>query len=477
MDMFDTHVETHVEAATPVLPERVAKRAPGQRSGRLNRRGVADARAVKLVATEVLDPLGQPFDVALVGLGYVGLPTALAFHSAGRSVLGLDVSESRRRDIMEDRADLLESDHVRLRTALLDPGRFTLGDDASRLRDARAVIIAVPTPVDDHLIPDLTILRDACARVVEHAVAGQVLILTSTTYVGSTDDLLVAPLLARGFTVGEDIYVAFSPERIDPGNERHTHEDVPRVVGGVTPACTAAASAALAAYAANLHSVSSPGAAEMTKLFENTFRAVNIALANELADLCRTLRLDVIEVVEAAATKPYGFMPFYPGPGVGGHCIPCDPHYLLWQLRSRRQPAPMIEQAMASIAGQPAHVVDRVREVLSLNGRGTTGARVLILGVSYKPDVEDVRQSPALEIIEGLLRVGAQVEFHDPLVPVIRLRDGSSLASLHRPDTSEADIVVVHTLHTDLDIDWLEDAPLILDASYRLRDFPQRFAL
>ena len=417
------------------------------------------------------------FDVALVGLGYVGLPTALAFHAAGSSVLGVDVSSRRREDIARCRVDLLDSDHDRLRAALEDKASFTVTGDVTDLTRSRAVIIAVPTPVDEHLLPDLSILRSACAEVVENAVPGQVLILTSTTYVGSTSDLLVTPLLNRGFSVGEDIHVAFSPERIDPGNDRHRHEDVPRVVGGVSPACVEAASATLGAYARNLHVVSSPAAAEMTKLFENTFRAVNISLANELAEVSRTLKLDAIEVIEAAATKPYGFMPFFPGPGVGGHCIPCDPHYLLWQLRSVRQTAPVIEQSMAAIAARPLRVVDRVREVLSLNGRGMTGARVLVLGVAYKPDVEDVRESPALEIIARLRQVGAQVSFFDELVPSLRLHDGSVMSSVASPADVDTDIVVVHTLHSSTDVSWLADTPLILDTSYRLRDYPQRFAL
>lgn len=417
------------------------------------------------------------FDVALVGMGYVGLPTALAFHTAGRAVLGIDVSDGRRRDIMAQRVDLLDSDRARLERALADPGKFVLSTDLSDLRQARAVIIAVPTPVDDHLLPDLTILRSACAAVVANAVAGEVIILTSTTYVGSTYDLLVAPLTARGFTVGQDIHVAFSPERIDPGNDRHLHEEVPRVIGGFTPTCALAAKAVLGAYAAHLHVVSSPGAAEMTKLLENTFRAVNIALANELADVSRTLEIDVVEVVEAAATKPYGFMPFFPGPGAGGHCIPCDPHYLLWQLRSSRQSAPVIEQAMVALARRPMQVVERVREVLSLNGRGMTGTRVLVLGVAYKPDVEDVRESPALAILDGLRRAGAHVAFSDPLVGRVRLPDGTTIESTADPVSYGAEIVVMHTLHRGVDVSWVQEVPLVLDASYRLSDLPQRFAL
>jgi len=419
---------------------------------------------------------GFRFDVAFVGLGYVGLPTALAFHAARRQVLGFDVSSERLAAIEAGRVDLLDSDRERLHRALGEDD-FTLTDDVGSLAEAQAVIIAVPTPVDEYQLPDLAILRSACASVVANAVQGQIIILTSTSYVGSTQEMLVAPLAARGFTIGEDIHVAFSPERIDPGNDRHAHEDVARVVGGATPGCARAAMAALGAYVVNLFPVSSTEVAEMTKLFENTFRAVNIALANELAQISRALKIDVAEVMTAAATKPFGFMAFMPGPGVGGHCIPCDPHYLLWQLRRKRLATPIIEQTMQSIASRPLRVVDRVIEVLSLAGRGINEARVLVLGVAYKPDVQDVRESPAVEIITGLRALGAIVDFHDPLVEVLRLPGGESMKSVADPRQCEADLVLVHTLHQCLDVSWLEDTPLILDTSYRLRELPQCFAL
>ena len=416
------------------------------------------------------------FDVALVGLGYVGLPTALAFHAARRQVLGFDVSSERLEAIEAERVDLLDSDRERLHRALGEDA-LTLTQDAGCLAEARAVLIAVPTPVDEYQLPDLSILRSACATVVANAVHGQVIILTSTSYVGCTREMLVAPLAARGFTIGKDIHVAFSPERIDPGNDRHAHEEVARVVGGATSECAEAAMVALGAYAVNLFPVSSAEVAEMTKLFENTFRAVNIALANELADISRTLKIDVAEVMAAAATKPFGFMAFMPGPGVGGHCIPCDPHYLLWQLRRNRLATPIIEQSMQSIAFRPLRVVDRVTEVLSLAGCGIKEARILVLGVAYKPDVQDVRESPAIEIVKGLRALGATVDFHDPLVDVLRLPGGEPMKSVADPQQYDADLVLVHTLHKCLDLSWLEDAPLILDTTYRLPELPQRFAL
>jgi nucleotide sugar dehydrogenase len=268
--------------------------------------------------------------------------------------------------------------------------------------------------------------------------------------------------------------VAFSPERIDPGNDRHSHEAVARVVGGATSSCTDKAAAALAGYAHNVHRVSSTGAAEMTKLLENTFSAVNIALANELAEVTGVLDLDVMEVINAASTKPYGFMPFYPGPGVGGHCIPCDPHYLLWQLRKQRVSAPVIEQAMSHIAGRPRRVVERCGEVLAASGRSVAGARVMVVGVSYKPDVEDVRESPALEIIEQLLEQGAHVGFHDPLIPKLDLPELGRLVNQSDPAAFDPDLVVLHTVHSCVDLTWVNGRAPVLDTTYRMTDLPRR---
>lgn len=406
-------------------------------------------------------------DIAIVGLGYVGLPTALAFHAAGRTVLGIDVSRHRLDEIREQRADLLDSDRHRLALALGEPQEFSISADPAELARADAILICVPTPVDAYLMPDLAILRAACAQVVANAVAGQAIILTSTTYVGSTQEMLVEPLRARGLQAGADVAVAFSPERIDPGNTGHLHEDVPRVVGGATEQCTERVAEILAGYARHVHRVVSPEVAEMVKLVENTFRAVNIALVNEVADICHTLALPVLDVIDAAATKPYGFMPFYPGPGVGGHCIPCDPHYLLWQLRRTRLQTPIIAQAMHGIATRPHRVVDRLREVLSEAGLGLVGTRVLVVGVSYKPDVEDVRESPALEIIATLHKLGAQVAFHDPYVGQARLPDGRVITGVDDPSGFGAQIVLLHTVHHQQDLAWTDDIPLLLDATYR----------
>ena len=447
--------------------------------GLLSRESVGSRPELNLVDTTAMaddSRLTQhafAFDVAIVGLGYVGLPTSLAFHAAGRRVLGVDVSQHRLTMISEERADLLASDQQRLTAALSDPG-FEMTADTARLSTAAAVIICVPTPVDHYLVPDLRILENACATVVAAAVPGQVLLLTSTTYVGTTRDLLVAPLTARGLTAGRDVFVAFSPERIDPGNDRGAHEDVPRVLGGATPACADKAAAILSSYAKNVHIVPSPDAAEMTKLLENTFRAVNIALANEFAEICQVMDVEVMDVINAAATKPYGFMPFFPGPGVGGHCIPCDPHYLLWQLRRERLSTPVIEQAMAGIAGRPHRVVARMRETLSEAGRGLGGARVLVVGVAYKPDVQDLRESPALEVLAELLGDGVTAAYYDPLFASVRLPDGTTLIGVGDPVAFDADLVLVHTAHHGVDLSWLTGQPLVLDATYRLADVPNR---
>jgi nucleotide sugar dehydrogenase len=418
---------------------------------------------------------GFEYDVAIVGLGYVGLPTALAYHHAGSSVLALDISEQRLATIRSRNADLLEDDRVRLEAAFTSDD-FLVTADPTMLARAAAVIVCVPTPVDDHLVPDLRILASASAMVVANAAAGQLLMLTSTTYVGCTDDMLVRPLAARGMVAGRDVFVAFSPERIDPGNASVAHEDVPRVLGAATEACAEVADDLLGRYA-RVHRVPSLAAAEMTKLLENTFRAVNIALANEFSDICRTMGIDVADVVDAAATKPYGFMAFMPGPGVGGHCIPCDPHYLLWQLRATRQQAPMITQAMTEIASRPRRVVDRVREVLSDRGRGLRGTRVLVVGVAYKRDVADLRESPALEVLAGLRDAGAVIGYADHRFPTLRLPDGEVLSDVVDERSFGADVVLLHTRHSDADLSWIEPGQTLVDTTYRGVDLPGRVVL
>ncbi|WP_229054677.1 nucleotide sugar dehydrogenase [Aeromicrobium sp. Leaf350] len=427
----------------------------------------------------IVDPspaTGFTRDVAVIGLGYVGLPTALAYFAADQAVLGLDASAARLVAIGAGQVDVIPTDRARLESAMFDD-RFQLTADPAMLSTAAAVIVCVPTPVDSHFVPDLTALRAACDTAVRHATPGQVIVLTSTTYVGCTIDLLVEPLARRGLRAGEDVFVAFSAERIDPGNSGTAQEVLPRVIGGATPACAERAAATLAGYAEHVHQVPSLATAEMTKLLENTFRAVNIALVNEFADICRTLDIDVTHVIEAAATKPYGFMAFTPGPGVGGHCIPCDPHYLLWQLRKDRTDAPMITEAMRQIAGRPGRTVDRVREMLAERPMAVKGARVLVVGVAYKPDVADVRESPALEILQGLRDLGAAIGYVDPHVPEVRLRDGVVLKSLVDPRWFNPALVLLHTPHADTDLSWLTPGQPVLDATFGRLDVADAVAL
>jgi nucleotide sugar dehydrogenase len=309
-------------------------------------------------------------------------------------------------------------------------------------------------------------VRSACASAVQHARAGQTLILTSTTYVGTTRDLLVAPLNERGFTVGEDIHVAFAPERINPGDALWEQAAVPRVLGGVTPRCTTQAARVLAATASKLHVVSSVEAAEFTKLQENTFRAVNLAFANEMAAAAGFYGVDPVEVVDAAATKPYGYLAHYPGPGVGGHCIPVDPYYLLEPLRAAGVASPLVEHAMAGVAGRPARVAERALEI------GGAGARVLLVGVAYKPGVEDHRESPALQIAEHLVERGAQVAYHDPLIEAV-----AGMRSVETPAAADYDLVVVAVVHPGHSYEFLADAEHVLDATYKTPGGKVRHAL
>ncbi len=359
---------------------------------------------------------------------------------------------------------------------------FVLTDRIEALAAADLVLICVPTPVDEHHLPDLEILEGACAAVVSHACPGQTLVLTSTTYVGCTRELLVEPLTERGLRVGEDVHVAFAPERIDPGVTDHEQLQTPRVIGGVTETCFRRASELLRHTCAHLHRVSSPEAAEMVKLYENTFRAVNIALAFEIAEACRAHGLEPTEVIDGAASKPYGFMAHYPSAGVGGHCIAVDPHYLLHPLRERGRPARVAEEALRKLAGRPRHVAWRAHEVLVELGTRLAEARILVVGVSYKPGVADTREAPAVEILTRLRAEGAHVDYHDPLVPELVL-DGEVLHGVDpdpRRDASgfgpeDYDLTILATVHPDHKYGWLNRCPAVLDCTYRTPGGRRRF--
>ena len=409
--------------------------------------------------------------VAILGLGYVGLPTALALYGRCSRILGIDISEERLGVIAARDADLADNDRPVL-DAALSSGALQLTSDIGALGAADTVIICVPTPVDEAYVPDLTALRGACASVVAAARPGQTIILTSTSYVGTTQELLTEPLAARGLRAGQDVFVAFSPERIDPGNPDHEHRETPRVAGGVTAACAERAAAVISLLTGQVYVLSSPEAAEATKLYENIFRAVSLALANEFADACTALGLDPIEVTLAAGTKPYGFLGVFPGPGVGGHCIPCDPYYLLWQLDKRGRRSPLIEQAMRSIALRPARVVERAAEMAA--GGGLAGAKVVVVGISYKTGVADVRESPAIPIITGLIERGADVSFYDPLAPILRLPSGQEMHTVSAPRGEDFDLAIVHTVHPGVSYGWVAACKQVLDGTYRFDAAPHR---
>ncbi|HZO61276.1 MAG TPA: nucleotide sugar dehydrogenase [Solirubrobacterales bacterium] len=404
--------------------------------------------------------------VAVLGLGYVGLPTGIGLATGGAKVTGIDVSERRLQDIREGSVDLAAGEREHLRSALELNG-LMLTSSPGALEAADAVMICVPTPVDDRLEPDLRMLRAACETVVAHARRDQVIVLTSTTYVGSTQELLAQPLAERGLRPGREIFVAFSPERIDPGNGHWDQCDVPRVVGGVTDRCAREAAQIVGSVSAGVHIVSSCEAAEMTKLYENTFRAVNIAWANEMAGASRAFGLDPHEITRAAGTKPYGILTFRPGAGVGGHCIPCDPHYLLRGLRDRRADAPLTRRAMKAIESRPHVVAERVIELLEEAGVDPAEGRVLVVGASYKPGVRDTRESPAVRIMRSLWGEGVAVAYHDPLVRSLEAGDGLAILSAAHPRACDYDLAVLVTLHDGFDYGWLGEFEHVLDCTYR----------
>jgi UDP-N-acetyl-D-glucosamine dehydrogenase len=358
--------------------------------------------------------------IGVIGLGYVGLPLAVSFAKAGYTVVGLDVDEAKIEALQAGRSYIQDVETADV-TAVVGAGRLAASDDYDLLREIDAIFICVPTPFDAMKAPDLIFIEQSCQGIAPRLQPGQIIILQSTTYPGTTEEFVQPILESSGLKAGDDFYLAFSPERINPGDTTFSVENTPKVVGGLTPQCTELARALLAQLFAHVHVVSSPRAAEMSKLLENIFRSVNIALVNELALLSERMGIDLWEVIEAAKTKPFGFMPFYPGPGVGGHCIPVDPYYLSWKARAYDFYTKFIELAAEVNQAMPYHVVDLVAQALGREGKPLSGAKVLILGVAFKPDVDDARNSPAERIIELLLKQGARVRYSDPYVPRYRV--------------------------------------------------------
>jgi UDP-N-acetyl-D-glucosamine dehydrogenase len=408
--------------------------------------------------------------LAVVGLGYVGLPLAVEFARAGLSVIGIEVDE-RKVEALRRGESYIPDVPGAAAAELVKRGALAATTDYGALREADAVSICVPTPLRKTRDPDMSYVVSAAERVAEFCHPGFLIVLESTTYPGTTEEIFLPQLHEKGFQIGEDVFVAFSPERIDPGNPRFGVRNTPKVVGGVTAACTEAAAALYRLAVDTVITVSSPRAAEMAKLLENTFRAVNIGLVNEMALMCAKLGVDVWEVIEAAATKPYGFMKFTPGPGIGGHCIPIDPLYLSWKLKSLNYTARFIELADSINSHMPEHVVTLVADALNEDGKALRGSQIFLLGAAYKPDVDDVRESPALDVMVELLARRAQVGYHDPYVPEVRLDHATLRSEPLTPDRlRQADCVLVITNHSAFDWAMIrQHAGLIVDTRNALK--------
>jgi UDP-N-acetyl-D-glucosamine dehydrogenase len=390
--------------------------------------------------------------IGIIGLGYVGLPTAVAFAETGFDVTGVDIDGIRCAGVNNGRSHIVDVSSARV-AELVAAGRLRAVSTVREATDCDIYDICVPTPLDKSRDPDVSAILAVTQQLRDVIRSGQLFLLTSTTYPGTTVELVQPALEAAGLAVGDNVFLAFAPERIDPGNERFQIRNTPKVVGGVTPECTRLAQRVFETIVDTVIPVSGPGVAEMTKLLENTFRSVNIALANEVAIMCRRLGLDVWEVIDAASSKPYGFMPFYPGPGLGGHCIPVDPSYLSWKLRRLDYVARFIDLADDINRHMPDYVVTRIGDLLNAQSKSIRGARILILGVAYKPNVGDLRESPALDVIDHLLRRGAVVSYADPHVPDQVEVDGGCVPAVDlTPEVlTEQDIVVVTTDHAAFD--------------------------
>lgn len=408
--------------------------------------------------------------VAVVGQGYVGLPLAVELARAGFPVTGVDEDPERVAALGRGESYVPDVPAEALQE-VLQAGRYRPTSDPATLGDHDAVLICVPTPLHKSRAPDISHIVAAAEEVARRLRPGQLVVLESTTYPGTTEEVLLPMLQRGGLRAGEDFHLAFSPERVDPGNRDWRLKDIPKLVGGVTPACTRAAATLYRQVVARVHEVSSPRVAELAKLYENTFRAVNIALANELALIGHHLGVDVWEVIEAAATKPFGFLPFYPGPGIGGHCIPVDPLYLSWKVRLNGYEARFIALADQVNRAMPEFYLRRLTEALNDRGIPLRGARILVLGVAYKPEVGDIRESPALEIIEYLLQHGAAVQYADPFVPTLAFRDRRlESARVNAELVRWSDAVLILTDHRAFDYAMIaREARLVVDTRNALR--------
>ncbi|HEY2381693.1 MAG TPA: nucleotide sugar dehydrogenase [Terriglobia bacterium] len=400
----------------------------------------------------------------VIGLGYVGLPLGLTLSDAGFNVTGIDIDTNRVDAITAGRSYITDIGDRQLQKAISEK-RFHATTDLSEIRNLDAVSICVPTPLRKTKDPDMSYIISAADAIAKELRPGQLIILESTTYPGTTEELVLPALEAGGLRVGQDFFLAFSPERVDPGNGKYATKDIPKVVGGTTPRCADLAAMLYGSAMKQIVPVTSTRVAEMVKLLENTFRSVNIALANEIALMCSHMKIDVWEVIKGAASKPFGFMPFYPGPGLGGHCIPIDPLYLEWKSKIDGFESRFIGLADKVNSGMPRFVVTRAMELLNERGKAMRGSKVHVLGVTYKKDISDSRESPALEVIKLLAGLGAEVSYSDPYVSSLRL-DGRSIDAVRpsREVLAGCDLAMIITNHTAFDYaEILRNAPVVFD--------------
>jgi UDP-N-acetyl-D-glucosamine dehydrogenase len=405
--------------------------------------------------------------VGIVGLGYVGLPLAVEFAKAGFKVTGIDLSESKVAKVNAGESYIADIDQGVFKS-LVDAGNISATNDFGVISELDTVNICVPTPLRKTKDPDMSYIVSACQQIAKYFHKGMLVILESTTYPGTTYELVLPMLETSDMKVGRDFFLCFSPERVDPGNPKYQTNNIPKVVGGCTAACTEVGALFYSQALQTVVPVSSTQVAEMVKLLENTFRMINIGLANEIAMMCGRMGINVWEVIEAAATKPFGFMAFYPGPGLGGHCIPIDPFYLSWKSKQAGIEARFIELAGYINGQMPMFVVDKVQNALNEHGKSVKGAKIHILGVAYKKDIDDMRESPALDIIQLLARLGAKLSYSDPHVPQVRF-EGLELGS-DEPAMAKADCVVIVTDHSGFDYKALVGTtPLIVDTRNALK--------
>jgi len=409
--------------------------------------------------------------IAVIGLGYVGLPLAIEFAKKGFSAIGIDVDARKVKEINLGRSYILDIKEEDMRP-LVKKGLLKATDDYSKLKDADAIIICVPTPLRKTKDPDMSFIVSASEAIAKNLRKGQVIVLESTTYPGTTEEVILPMLEAAGLKVGKDFSLGFSPERIDPGNPTYMTNNIPKVVSGQTKACVDNIKLLYSQIVGKVMPVSSVKVAEMVKLLENTFRAVNIGLVNEIALMCDDLKIDVWEVIEAAKSKPFGFMPFYPGPGLGGHCIPIDPIYLSWKARVHGFEARFIDLASRINSDMPDYVADRVARALNRAGKAVRGSRILIIGIAYKRDVTDTRESPAFEVFHKLKERGALIAYHDPFVPAVTLNGRASKSvNLTASVLRGKDCVLILTDHSNIDYQLIaRNSRFIFDTRNALRN-------